>query len=76
MDISKVVELLQVVATNLPGAINTASQLVEIGKEFYAVANGKQPSPDEVARLEASIDADVLEALSPLPPAQPGDPDA
>lgn len=75
MDISGVIALLQVVVGELPGAIGTVTQLVDLGKKFYETANGREPTPEEVALLRASIDVDVAEALAPLPPAQPGDED-
>lgn len=70
-----VISLLQVVVANLPGAITTAKQLLALGKQFFETANGRAPTDDEVTQLEAAIDADVVQALTPLPPAQPGDPD-
>ncbi len=75
MDIAGVISLLQVVVANLPGAITTVTQLVDLGQKFFATTNGRDPTPDEVAALRASIDADLMDALTPLPPAQPGDPD-
>jgi hypothetical protein len=75
MPIASIIALLQVVVANLPGAISTTEQLVDLGKKFFAAANGTAPTAAEIAQLEAAIDADVTLALSPLPPAQPGDPD-
>jgi len=75
MDIAGVIALLQIVVAELPGAINTTVQLVDLGKKFYETANGREPTAEEVALLRASVDADVAKALEPLPPAQPGDPD-
>ena len=75
MDITGVIALLQVVVGELPGAITTVTQLVDLGKKFFETANGREPTPAEIAQLRAQIDADVAEALAPLPPAQPGDPD-
>ena len=75
MDISGVISLLTVVITNLPGAITTAEQLVDLGTKFYMTANGTMPTDAEIAQLRASIDADVITALTPLPAPQPGDPD-
>lgn len=75
MDIAGVIALLKVVAVELPGAISTGVQLVDLGTKFYEVANGRVPSDAEVAELRAMVDADVATALTPLPPAQPGDPD-
>jgi hypothetical protein len=76
MDIAGVINLLKVVAAELPGAITTVTQLVDLGQKFYATANGREPTAAEVLELRASIDADVAEALTPLPPPRPGDPDA
>lgn len=75
MEIAGIIALLQTVVANLPGAITTVTQLVDLGKKFFAVSNGREPTPDEVLQLRMSIDADVAQALTPLPPAQPGDPD-
>lgn len=75
MDITGVISLLQIVVANLPGAITTTTQLVDLGTKFYASVNGEQPTPAEIAELRAAVDADVAKALEPLPPAQPGDPD-
>ena len=75
MPIASIIALLQVVVANLPGAITTTEQLVELGKKFFTAANGTAPTADEIAQLEAAIDADVTLALAPLPAAQPGDPD-
>lgn len=75
MDIAAIIGILQTVVTELPGAITTVTQLVDLGKKFFATANGREPTADEMAQLHAAIAADVAEALTPLPPAQPGDPD-
>lgn len=75
MDISAVISVLQVVVAQLPGAITTVAQLTDLGTKFYESVNGHAPSIEEVAALRAAIDADVATALTPLPPAQPGDPD-
>lgn len=75
MPIAAIIAILQTVITELPGAIRTGQQLYELGKKFFSAANGREPTPEEVAELRAAIDADVAEALTPLPPAQPGDPD-
>ena len=75
MDIAGVIALLKVVAVELPGAISTGVQLVDLGKKFYETANGRVPTDAEVAELRAAVDADLAEALTPLPLAQPGDPD-
>ena len=70
-----VIAILQVVVANLPGAITTAEQLYDLGTKLYATTQGTEPSEADKALLQASIDADLLEALTPLPPAQAGDPD-
>lgn len=75
MDVSVIIALLKVVAANLPGAISTTEQLVELGTKFMATVNGHEPTAEEVAALRAQVDADVALALEPLPPAQPDDPD-
>lgn len=75
MPIATIIALLQTVVANLPGAITTAGQLYDLGKKFFETTNGKAPTTAEIVALEAAIDADVIEALKPLPPAQPGDPD-
>ena len=75
MNLTGIIALLQTVVANLPGTITTVEQLTALGTKFYATINGHQPSDVEVAELRAMIDADVAEALTPLPLAQPGDPD-
>lgn len=70
-----VIAILQVVVANLPGAIKTGAQLYDLGTKLYATTQGTEPTDAEKAQLQAAIDADLIEALSPLPPAQPGDPD-
>ena len=75
MTLASIVALLQTVVANLPGAITTAEALTDLGTKFYATINGHQPTDAEVAELRAAVDADLAEALTPLPPAQPGDPD-
>jgi hypothetical protein len=73
--ITTVIGVLQLIVQNLPGAITTAQQLYDLGTKLYTTISGKAPTADEQDQLEAQIDADVIDALSPLPPAQPGDPD-
>ncbi len=75
MNVASVIALLQVVAQALSGAITTAEQLVDLGSKFMKTINGTDPTPEDIAALRAAIDADVAQALTPLPPAQPGDPD-
>lgn len=75
MDIATVISLLQVVVAEAPGVISTGEELVNLGTKFYETVNGHVPTIAEVAELRAAIDADVILALQPLPPAQPGDPD-
>ena len=70
-----VIAILQVVVANLPGAITTAEQLYDLGTKFYATMNGIAPTADETSQLQAAIDTDLAQALTPLPAAQPGDPD-
>ena len=75
MDTAAIISLLQVVVQNLPGAITTVEQRYALGTKFFTAANGTAPTADEQTQLEAAIDADVAEALTPLQDAQPGDPD-
>lgn len=75
MGVSEVISLLQIVVANLPGAITTTTQIVDLGTKFYASVNGEQPTPAEIAELRAAVDSDVAKALEPLPAPQPGDPD-
>lgn len=70
-----ILPILQIIVQNLPGAISTIDQLVDLGSKLYAVQNGREPTPDEIAQLRSALLADVTLALEPLPPAQPGDPD-
>ena len=75
MDAAAIISLLQVVVAELPGAITTVEQLYALGEKFWASTNGTPPSDADKTELRAQIDADVAEALTPLPDAQPGDPD-
>lgn len=75
MDMTAVITILKVVVAELPDAISTGEELVDLGTKFYETANGHVPTIAEVAELRAAVDADVILALQPLPPAQPGDPD-
>lgn len=75
MDVTAVLSVLQIIVANLPGAIKTVEQLYDLGVKFMTAQNGTAPTEDEQATLRAMIDSDVAEALTPLPPAQPGDPD-
>lgn len=68
MDIASIIGILQIVVQELPGAITTTEQLVDLGKKFYASANGADPTADEISQLEDAIDSDVASALTPLPP--------
>ncbi len=73
--IPAIIAILQTVITELPGAITTVEQLYALGSKFFTAANGTEPTADEQTQLRTAIDADVAEALTPLPPAQQGDPD-
>lgn len=75
MDFSTIIALLNVVVANLPGAIKTAEELYALGVQFFGVINNKPLTEEQRTALYAQIDADVAEALTPLPPARPGDPD-
>ena len=75
MGVAEIISILLLVVKELPGAIETTTQLVDLGKKLFATVNGREPTEQEVADLEAQIQADVAEALKPLPPAEPGDPD-
>lgn len=75
MDIATIVSLLKVAVTEAPSIISTGVDLVNLGTKFYETVNGTKPTDDEIAQLRAAVDADVAIALTPLPAAQPGDPD-
>lgn len=75
MGAMEIVSILLLVVKELPGAITTVEQLVDIGKRLFETTNGRPPTPEEEAAIEAAIMRDVAEALTPLPPAEPGDPD-
>lgn len=75
MGVAEIISILLLVVKELPGAIETTTQLIDLGKKLFATVNGREPTEQEVADLEEQIEADVAEALTPLPPAQPGDPD-
>lgn len=75
MTIAAIIAILQTVVQYLPGAISTVEQLYALGEKFFTAANGTAPTAAEIAQLRAQIDSDVADALTPLPPAQPGDPD-
>lgn len=75
MPIAAIIAILQTVITELPAAITTVQQLYALGTKFFAAVHGREPTQAEIDELRAAIDADVAEALEPLPPAQPGDPD-
>jgi hypothetical protein len=75
MDMAGIIALIQVVIATLPGAIKTAQEIYDLGARFFATVNGREPTAAEIAGLRAMIDVDVIKALEPLPPAQPGDPD-
>lgn len=75
MGVAEIISILLLVVKELPGAIETTTQLVDLGKKLFATANGREPTEQEIADLEAQIEADVAEALEPLPAAEPGDPD-
>jgi hypothetical protein len=73
--ITTVISVLQLIVQNMPGAITTAQSLYDLGNKLFATIGGRAPTADEQDQLEAQIDSDVIDALSPLPPAQQGDPD-
>ena len=70
-----IIALLPIIIQELPGAITTVEQLYSLAEKFFAVQNGRPPTQAETDDLHAQIDSDVAEALTPLPDAQPGDPD-
>lgn len=72
----QVLALLPIILQQLPGAVTTGEQLYDIGLRFYkSLHDGNDPTPEEVAQLRAAIETDENEALTPLLPPQPGDPD-
>lgn len=75
MDVAGIISILLVVVKELPGAIETVIKLVDLGKKLFATVNGREPTADEIVDLETQIAAEVAEALQPMPPAEPGDPD-
>jgi len=75
MGIAAIISLLQVVLKELPGAITTAEQLYNLGVKFAETTKGSGLTDQERSDLKAAIATDLAEALTPLPPAQPGDPD-
>ena len=75
MDIAAIIGILQIVVQELPGAISTVEDLYGLGVKFATALNGTEPSDADKAALEAAIKSDLAEALTPLPDAQPGDPD-
>ena len=75
MDIAAVIAILKVVVAEIPSAVKTGEALVDLGTKFYESVNGHVPSISEIAELRKAVDADVAEALEPLPAAQKGDPD-
>lgn len=75
MNITGIIGILQTILVNLPGAVTTAQQLTDLGAKLYASINGHEPTEAEKTELQAAIDSDVIQALIPLPEAQPGDPD-
>ena len=75
MSIAAIIALLQVVVQELPGAISTAEDLYNLGVKFGETLKGGSLTDQERADLKASIASDLAEALTPLPAAQPGDPD-
>jgi hypothetical protein len=75
MGTAAIIAIIQTIITELPGAITTAEQVYDLAKKLFTTVNGRAPTDAEVEDLETQIDADVADALQPLPPAQPGDPD-
>lgn len=75
MGVTAIISILLLIVKELPDAISTVEQLVDIGKKMFATVNGREPTADEIADLELQIEANVALAMTPLPPAQPGDPD-
>lgn len=75
MPIAAIIGLLQIVIQELPGAISTVEDLYNLGVKFATALNGTAPSDADKAALKEAIKSDLAEALTPLPDAQPGDPD-
>ena len=75
MNMAAISALLAIVIQELPGAITTIGQLVSLGEKFAASIKGEALSDADRASLRAQIETDVAAALTPLDPAQPGDPD-
>lgn len=72
MDFTTIIAILNVVAEAAPGVISTAEKLYAIGAKVFTVIQGRVPTDEEMAALVAQIDADVAEALTPLPDAPTG----
>lgn len=75
MGVAEIIGILLLVVRELPGAIKTTQELISLGKKMFETINGREPTEAEILDLEQQIEADVAEALTPLPDAQPGDPD-
>jgi hypothetical protein len=65
--IQTIIAMLQAAVAAAPTVIQTAQDLYDIGAKVYAALNGTAPTAEQMAELQAQIDADVAEALTPLP---------
>ena len=71
-----------IVLTAVSTLIKVAPQVIQTVKDFkpyaealYGELTGQAPNDDQRATLAAGIDALFARLETPLPPAQPGDPD-
>ena len=59
-----------------PTIIQTVENVRPMAARLVDAIQGKtELSEEEIAQLQAGVDALLDEAMTPLPPAQPGDPD-
>lgn len=65
--IEAIIAMLQAAIQFAPQAISTAEQLYEIGQKLFETLNGREPTQAEQDDLQRQIDADVAEALRPMP---------
>lgn len=65
--IATIIQILQAVIAAMPSVISTAEELYTIGQKVFETLNGRVPTDQEIADLQTQIDADVAEALTPIP---------